>query len=135
MKYLKEIMLLAILFEVIFVGFMMQSSLSSEGVCVLNDSQTCDQVQFSKYGEIFGISITNLGFFAFFALLFAGVYTFYFDKKFYPSFNLMITLGCFFAIYFIILQVIILKKICSNCFIVDFMMIFIFILNRFYRRN
>lgn len=86
----------------------------------------CDTVQNSTYSELFGIKLSWIGITSFSILL--AAYFLFRDKR-YWIFFLMSTLGMISAIYFIYLQVFVIKALCNNCLVVDILAILIFILS------
>lgn len=126
MRYLKEILLFLILVEVILTGSFVFGE--SEGTyCVVGES-FCSDVQNSKYGELFGIGVGELGFYAFSFMFLFGIYLFYFDSNYYKYFHFMFLVGFLFAVYFLSLQFFVLEKVCSICLLIDWLMVFIFAL-------
>ena len=126
MRYLKEILLFLILVEVILTGSFVFGE--SEGTyCVVGES-SCSDVQNSKYGELFGVGVGELGFYAFSFMFLFGIYLFYFDDNYYKHFSIMFFVGFLFAVYFLSLQFFVLKNLCSICFFIDWIMVFIFAL-------
>ena len=66
-KSLKLVILLLIIVEILFSGWLVYKNLTTADVCIIGDS--CNGVQNSDFGEIFGIKLSYLGLFAFIALL------------------------------------------------------------------
>jgi uncharacterized membrane protein len=86
-------------------------------LCIIGNS--CEQVQDTKYSEIFGIKLSYIGLGAFIILFFS----FFINKKIFFWFSLI---GACFAIYLMFVQFFILKQLCSNCLIIDVSMLVIF---------
>ncbi len=91
-------------------------------VCTLGGS--CNSVQTSPYGKIFGIKLPYLSLVAFIILL----ALFFISKKLFLAGAIA---GGLFSLYLIIVQLLILKQICPNCMIVDTTMIIIAVLSFF----
>ncbi len=89
----------------------------------------CNSVQNSKYAYLFGISNSIYGIFIF---AFLSLITFMHIKKPKPIKKLLINsgviIGFFIALYFIFLQIFILKAFCKWCLVIDFSMIIAFFL-------
>lgn len=121
-KILNYIVLGIILFEIIMVSQMIKES--DAGFCSID---SCNKVQNSVFGSIFGIKVTYIAIIAFFILLFL----FLNNKKYY---NLATYVGIIIAIYFIFVQFFVINQICKDCMIVDSSMIILFVLS-FLTRN
>lgn len=89
----------------------------------------CDSVQNSKYAYLFGISNSIYGIFIF---AFLSLVTFMEIIKPTQIKRLLIDsgaiIGFFIALYFIFLQIFIIKAFCKFCLVIDFGMIIAFIL-------
>lgn len=79
---------------------------------------TCNDVRSSIYGTLFGLKLVWFGVICFSILLILFLIA-RFNKKLYWMFFLASILGAGFAIYFISLQLFVLKKICIDCVITD----------------
>lgn len=105
--------------------------LSYSSVCLVGDSTSCSNVQNSQYGSILGIKISLLGLMAF-ILLFIVYLGATLNKKykdnFYEIFLVGVVIGTLASIYFIFLQLFVLKTICINCMLIDSAMIILAIL-------
>lgn len=106
-----------IVFQTIFTGYMAYGDLHPSNICVLGKS--CEQVQDTKYGQIFGIKLPFIAFFAFIALLLCYLFS-------YRLFLLGSLLGFAVSLTLIYIQTVILKMVCINCLMVDVVMILIF---------
>jgi|TARA_Y100000310_G_scaffold116856_1_gene115530 uncharacterized membrane protein len=133
MRYLKEILLILILIEVILTGTFVFGE-TEDTYCVVGES-LCSDVQNSKYGNIFGIGVGELGFYAFSFMFIFGIYLFYFDNHYYKYFHFMFLVGFLLAVYFLSLQFFVLEKVCSICMFIDWLMILIFALVISGRKN
>jgi len=87
----------------------------------------CEAVQNSIYGTIFGIKLAWFGVLCF-SILFILFLIARIRKKLYWMFGAASLIGAVFAVYFIGLQLFILKKFCNNCIIIDSIMILMFII-------
>ena len=96
-----------------------ESNVSFGNVCVVG--QSCDFVQNTSYGTLFGIKLAYLSIFAF---VFLGLV--YFVNRY--LFLISTIIGFLFAVYFISIQFFVLKEICSTCFVIDWGMVGITIL-------
>ncbi len=120
-KY-KNVIFFIILIEIILTAYLYFSGIQSSYIC-LNES-SCRSVQNSIYGEIFGIKVGLFGFVAFLSLLL--LYILAIAGKISHKLVLAAAfIGSIFAIYFIYLQIIVLREICSSCMVIDFGMIII----------
>jgi|GEM_PF-1014594 len=108
-----------LIIEIIFAAYLIYDSSKAITLCVVGES--CDSVQNTQYGYLFGIKLAYLSIFAFTFLALI-----YFVNKI--LFLLSTFVGFAFAIYFIIVQLFVLKEICSTCMIIDFIMVAISIL-------
>ena len=125
MKYLKEIVLLLIFMEVILTGYLVYEA-SNNPVCF---NGNCDEVQNSHFGEIFGIKISVFGF-VLFGLLF--IFSLFNYKNFFSIvLGIPILVGSLFSLYFLSIQIFILKKFCLTCVLIDGLMLFIFLFYSF----
>ena len=122
-KSLKLVILLLIIVEILFSGWLVYKNLTTADVCIIGDS--CNGVQNSDFGEIFGIKLSYLGLFAFIALLIV-----FFLKK--RLFLVATSIGTAVAVYLMVVQLFVLKKVCVNCIIIDGIMILIFGLSLWY---
>lgn len=98
---------------------------SNSTICLLGS--TCDTVKSSVYGNIFGISVSLFGVlsFVFFFFLFIFRNKHHHIKK---SFFFATIIGTVFSLYFIYLQLFVLKAICTTCITIDGLMLIIFVL-------
>ena len=110
------------LFLSIYIAY---ETASNSQICVIGKG--CSVVQNSEYNALFGIKLAYLGLIAFIVLLLISLLV---HKKRLSEkyFTLSTILGSIFAIYFIFLQVFIIKALCSSCLAIDSIMIIIFIL-------
>jgi uncharacterized membrane protein len=114
--------------ELILTGFLAYTNLTSSasGFCVAGKGVSeCNTVQNSIYGELFGVKLGILGFFAFLILL--GVFIYEEKSKQNGLFFVLASVGALFAVYFIYIQLVVLKQICSTCVVVDGIAIVIFL--------
>ena len=88
----------------------------------LTDDESCDNVLYSEYSEIFGIklSVISILWFSLMSLLFFSGK----EKIVYNGF----VISSVFAVYFILLQIFVLKALCLLCIIVDVSVILVFVL-------
>ena len=133
MKYLKEVLLFLILIEIILTGTFIFGE--TEGTYCVVGEDSCSDVQNSKYGNIFGVGVGELGFYAFLFMFLFGIYLFYFESKYYKYFHFMFMIGFLFAVYFLILQFFVLERVCSICFFIDWLMVLIYALVISGRKN
>ena len=118
-KILWAICFLLIIFELGLAVYLTYESNTFGNLCVAGKG--CDLVQNSSYAYLFGIKLAYIAIVAFVFLLI----TFFFSKK---IFALVSIIGSLFAIYFISIQLFVLKHICSTCILIDSTMIVISIL-------
>ena len=126
MKIYSKIIFILILLEIFLTSYLYYSSPSDSAICL--DESSCEFVQNSSYGYVYGIKVSLFGLIAFIILL--SIYLLSIkNKKMFYLYLLMCLLGSIIAIYFIYLQLFVLKQICSNCMIIDGTMILIFIIS------
>lgn len=116
MEYLKGLILILIIAEIFLSGFLVSTEFTGKDFCLTGES--CKIVRNSSYSELFGIKLSFFGFFSFVALLI--IYLLAYNKKINYLFFLSCTIiGAFFALYFLYLQIFVIKALCSNCLAVD----------------
>lgn len=118
-KALSIIIILFIILEIGLSIYLIINSLKPVDVCIIGES--CSSVQNSIYGSILGVKVSYLAILAFVLLL-----SFKFIHK--KIFILAGFIGALIALYFISIQLFVLKEICSTCFIIDSIMVFTFLL-------
>lgn len=116
---LSIIIILLIVVEIVLSIYLLYDSAKSLTLCIVGES--CGFVQNSIYGSIFGI---KLGYFAIVAFVILLAMKFI-NKK---LFLILSALGASIAIYYISIQLFVLKAICSSCIIIDSIMLVIFAL-------
>lgn len=117
MKY-KKIILVLVVLELLMAAWLAYQDLTAKtNVCLIGKS--CDYVQSSAYSQIFGIKLPYIAIFAF-----AGLLVLYFAKE--KWFLAAAGFGALISVYLLIVQFFILKQICTNCTIVDSLMLAIF---------
>lgn len=118
MKYKRIInitIILLILFEILLSAYLIyEDNKKVSNICMIGNN--CESVRDSSYGQIWGIKLPYYALFAFIILLLC--YPFY--KR---IFFIGTVIGGLAALYLIIIQLFILKQICSLCMIVDITMI------------
>lgn len=94
----------------------MYTKTQSGAFCVVGNA--CDVVQQSIYGELFGVHVSTLGAIAFGLLLITHLTQHHhrYNRKLYL---LGIVLGTIGALYFIGIQMFILRAYCSTCMVID----------------
>jgi len=129
MKYSTGFIYMLILANIILSGYTYFSGVyGNDFLCITG--KACENVQNSIFGDIFGIKVSLFGFLAF-IVLFIAYYMVKKENLRYEIFAFMSLVGAGFALYFISLQVFVLKELCSDCFSVDVIMIIIFIASLF----
>lgn len=108
-----------IIFEIAFAMYLSYNHYAYSGICSIG---SCDTVQSSAYGSLFGISLNYLAVVAFILLFICY-------KKNTGLYIIGITVGSLTALYLIYLQLFVLNAICSNCMVIDGVMIVIAILS------
>lgn len=125
MKY--KLLLIIFIISLISSVILFSISKGDSGFCKPDGS--CSSVQNSKYAYLFGISNSIYGIFIF---AFLSIITFMEIMK--PTqikrllIDSMAIIGFFIALYFIFLQIFILKAFCKYCLVIDGGMILAFIL-------
>ena len=95
-----------------YIGF------SADDSFLCNIGSSCDTVQNSIYGTLFGIKLAWFGVVCF-SILFILFLIARVNKKMYWMFFLASVIGALLAIYFIVLQMFVLRQICTECVIID----------------
>jgi len=116
---------LLILAEIAFSLYIGIAARGSDAFCTVGTD--CETVQNSIYGSLFGIKLAWFGVLCF-SILFILFLIARVNKKLYWMFGVSSLVGAGLAIYFISLQVFILKKFCSNCIIIDSIMLLMFLI-------
>jgi len=115
---IKVVILVLLLAEIIMsVSLAYENWKRDEALCIIGES--CTAVQSSIFGEILGIKVSYMAVIAFIALL----VIYFVDEK---AFVLGAAVGTVTALYFIILQLFVLKEICTSCMVIDGTMLIIF---------
>ncbi len=84
----------------------------------------CETVQNSGYENMVGVNNGYIGIIAFFLLLVLTISHIKYPRKYKSTFIFLgITLGTLVALYFIYLQVFVIKAICTYCMIIDLGMV------------
>lgn len=123
MKFEKLITAIIII-EFILCLYSANTTTSTNLFCSVKGS--CDIVQTSSYSHILGLKLSELGSFAFILLLFCWVER---DKKFfYYSSITMSLVGASLAVFYICVQLFVLRAICESCLIIDGLAIILYIL-------
>ena len=118
-KNVKIIILMLLLAEIIMTASLVYKNWQrSEVLCVIGES--CTSVQSSIYGEILGITVSYIAIIAF-----AGLLVIYFASNKWFIFGAVLGAGV--SLYFIILQLFVLKEICTSCMFIDGIMIIILV--------
>jgi uncharacterized membrane protein len=118
-KILPIVLILLIILQIGLSAYLIYEANTSAYICVVG--QSCDYVQNTQYGTMFGIKLAYLSIFAF---VFLGIM--FFVNRY--LFLISAIVGSLFAIYFISIQLFVLKQICSTCMLLDGTMIIIAIL-------
>ncbi|MEK6824016.1 MAG: vitamin K epoxide reductase family protein [Nanoarchaeota archaeon] len=126
MKY--KLLLIIFLISLISSIIILSTSHGNSGFCGI-EKEGCESVQNSKYAYLFGLSNSIYGLFIF---AFLSLITFMEIIKPTQIKRLLIDsgaiIGFLIALYFIYLQIFIIKAFCKFCLIIDFGMIIAFIL-------
>jgi uncharacterized membrane protein len=129
---IKDAIFLLLLFLTIFTIYLSISEILGQTVCIAGEHANCDIVQNSKYGKISGIRTTFIGTIAI-TLLFASFLFSSSKSKYKQNFKEIYILGTIIgslgALYFISIQIFILKTFCSSCLVVDITIIIISVLS------
>ena len=118
-------LLFLIIFEIIITAYLLFSGTGNSYLCL--DNSSCSSVQNSIYGKIFGVKLSLFGSLSFIILLSAYLLMIKGRIK-YEKFLFLGIIGLILALYFIYLQIFVLKEICSSCMVIDIGMIMIFFL-------
>lgn len=111
--------ILLTIFIICFIASAILAFLPSEDVCGIGETG-CQKVQDSDYSKTFGINNSNLGVVGFIALIFLTISHIKNPKKHKDRFIVAgIIVSSIVAIYFIFLQIFIIKALCQYCMVVD----------------
>lgn len=120
--FLNWLIFVLIILEIVLSASLVYQSRQGSNLCLVGNPVSCNEVQNSSYNDIFGIKITYLAFFYFFTLLIL-----YLSKE--KWFLVCAALGTLGALYFLFIQLFVLKTVCSTCLLVDGMMMVILVLS------
>ena len=127
MKY--KILLIIFIASLMVSAILTFSNTGNSDFCGINEKENCNAVQNSKYASLFGISNSVYGIFIFLIL---SILTFSQMQKPKENKQLLIDsaviLGFIIAIYFIYLQIFVIKALCKYCLVVDGAMVLAFFL-------
>src|SRR3989344_2504165 len=107
---------LLILAEIAFSLYIGIAARGSDAFCTVGTD--CETVQNSIYGSLFGIKLAWFGVLCF-SILFILFLIARVNKKLYWMFFLASLIGALLALYFIVLQMFVLRQICTECLIID----------------
>ncbi len=121
--------------ELVLTGYLSYGNLNSlSGFCVVGDTNNCDNVQNSIYGNIFGVKLSYLGFVSF--LVLSSVFVRDLRRRRVSGlFRGLAFAGAVFAFYLIYVQIFILGEICTTCMVADGTAILIFLTSFVGRKN
>ena len=121
MKNVKNILLLILLLAALMSSAILSFKPLSE---ICNIEEGCDLVQNSIYAETFGIKNSVYGVAIFSFLLIISLFQIFKPTEKKEKFiKLSLIIGSAIAVYFLILQLSVLKAYCKYCLIVDFSVI------------
>lgn len=126
---LRNTLLVLIVLLVIFAG--VNFYLSNSSTCIVGNTTSCSDVQNSQYGKILGIKVSLIGLIAFIFLLLVYIGSIKegkYKNNFYEIYLISVIIGFLAAIYFISLQIFIIKATCINCMIIDSIMLLVALL-------
>ncbi|MEK6888967.1 MAG: vitamin K epoxide reductase family protein [Nanoarchaeota archaeon] len=106
----------------VYIGF---SAQGDNFIC--NIGSSCDSVQNSIYGTLFGMKLAWFGAICFSVLLILFLIA-RFNRKMYWLFFLATIVGALMAIYFISIQAFVLNQYCTSCLIVDGIAVLMFVI-------
>ena len=112
------IIFVSIILNLVLSAYLIYEQNKIDFLCV--EGSTCTSVQNSSYAYLFCIKLVYISIFVFLFLL-----VLFLISEILSLFAGFI--GSCFAIYFIAIQIFVLKQICSTCLIIDLMTILIFI--------
>ena len=131
LKKLDYVILALIVAEIVIAGVIVYSEILHSTVCFFGEDQSgstgCANVQNSLYSEILGIKVNLIGLIGS-LVLFTSFILAHLKKIEYNYFLIIAGIGALFGIYFLSVQIFILKTICSSCLTVDSLAIIIFLL-------
>jgi uncharacterized membrane protein len=124
-----QVVLIAAL--ILFALYLTYTSVTTNAICIVDNQNSCQTVQDSQYGKLFGIKLTYLGVIAFvflFGFHILARLEHKYQKRSYQAFIASTIIGALFATYLIYIQLFVVKQICTNCIIVDSIMILVTLL-------
>jgi uncharacterized membrane protein len=140
LKKSRLITFILLLLIIVLSGIMSFNTLYGSEFCLVNDGdkESCSNVQSSEFGEILGIKVAYLGLLA--SIVLSTLFYFSntpnrYKKDLKEIFLLATFLGALLAVYFISVQIFILKQICSTCMVIDTSIILIFLMTYISRRR
>ncbi len=121
------LILFAIIGILIYI-YLTRSRIKNKRVICLIDSESCNEVLESKWSNILGIrnEIIGLGYYI---ILIVGIFVI--SSGYSPIMNIIkitSTIATLYSVFLMMVQIIILKKFCSYCFLAGIINIAIFIL-------
>ena len=120
-----SIIIVLILLNIALSSLIFYYSTQGETFCTFGDF--CATVQSSSYGNLFGMPVSLFGIFSF-ALLFVLYILTLKTTAFEPYFVFSAIIGSLFALYFIFIQLFLLRAFCFSCLIIDVSTLFILLL-------
>lgn len=122
MRYLKNLIAILMLIALGFSAYIYYTDQVGSEICLITSG--CSLVRNSAYAEIFGMKLSLFGVIALLALL--GIHFQAFRKKLpYKFFLAAAYISALFSLYFLYLQFVVIKAVCSYCLVVDFTMLLI----------
>ncbi len=125
----KKILLALIALLVIVSGI--NFYLSNSSACIVGNTTACADVQNSEYGKILGVKVSLIGPIAFIFLLvvyLSSIKEGKYKDNFYEIYLIAVIIGFVASLYFIYLQLFVLKITCINCMIIDGTMLLVALL-------
>lgn len=116
MRYLKNLIAILIIIALGFSAYIYYTDQVGSKICLITSG--CSLARNSAYAEIFGIKLSLFGLLTLSALLLIHFQAF--RKKLpYKIFLATTYIGALFSLYFLYLQFIVIKAVCSYCIVVD----------------
>lgn len=115
-RLFSSVIIVLIVLNVTLSSLIFYFSTQGETFCTFGDS--CATVQFSSYGNLFGMPVSLFGVFSF-VLLFVLYLLTLKNTAFESYFVFSAMIGSLFALYFIFIQLFLLRAFCFSCLIID----------------
>ena len=115
-RFIPSVIIVLILLNITLSSLIFYYSTQGETFCTFGDF--CATVQGSTYGNLFGMPVSLFGVFSFVLLFVLYILTLK-TSAFEPYFVFSAIIGSLFALYFIFIQIFLLRAFCFSCLLID----------------